>query len=64
MQNKDWINAKMLRAEFGIAESTQAKYRRMKKIPYSKIGGFIFYSRAKIYAWLELHTFETEGVLR
>lgn len=63
MNNKDWLNTKTLQEEFGMAISTQARYRQEKKIPYTKIGGFIFYSREKINEWLLKHTFETEGVL-
>ncbi len=58
MNSSDWFNTKTLRAEFGIAESTQAKYRKNKNIPYTKIGGFIFYSRAKIYEWLDKNNLE------
>ena len=63
MQNSQWLNTETLKKEFGIAESTQAKYRAEKTIPYSKIGGFIFYSREKIYQWLERHSFEAEGLV-
>jgi len=61
MNNKDWFNTDTLATEFGIAKSTQAKYRAEKTIPYSKIGGFIYYSKKKIYEWLENHSFEAEG---
>ena len=60
MSNEKWINSDALFQEFGIAKSTQAKYRSEKSIPYTKIGGFIFYSREKIYAWLEKHSFDTQ----
>jgi len=62
MSNNDWLNPKKFEEEFGISESTQARYRSDKKIPYSKMGNFIYYSRAKIYAWFEQHSFETQGV--
>lgn len=61
MSSNDWLDPKKLEAEFGIAESTQARYRSEKKIPYSKIGGFVFYSRAKIHEWLESNSFEIEA---
>lgn len=61
MKNEDWLDTKMLKEEFGIAESTQAKYRSNRSIPFAKIGGFIFYSRKKIYEWLESHSFETNN---
>ncbi len=63
MTNKDWLNTQQLMQEFGIALSTQAKYRREKKIPYSKIGGFVYYSRAKINEWIESHMFEAKGAV-
>lgn len=59
--NTEWLNPKEFSEEFGMALSTQAKYRSAKKIPYSKIGGFILYSRKKINEWLESHTFEAVG---
>jgi len=61
MRNIDWLNTDTLAIEFGIAKSTQAKYRSEKTIPYSKVGGFIYYSRKKINAWIESHSFEAEG---
>lgn len=61
MINSDWLNTKTLALEFGIAESTQANYRAKRSIPYSKVGGFIFYSREKIYKWLENHAINAEG---
>lgn len=62
--NTEWISPKAFCEEFGMALSTQAKYRREKGLPYSKIGGFILYSRTKIYEWLYKHTItRTEGVL-
>jgi len=62
MDNTKWLNTETLAQEFGIAGSTQAKMRKEKKIPYSKVGGFIFYSRKKIDEWLEQHSFEAQGV--
>lgn len=62
MSSNEWLNTKTLLEEFGIAVSTQAKYRQLKMIPYSKIGGFVFYSRTKINAWIEKHTFKADGV--
>lgn len=59
--NTDWMNPQQLFQEFGMAHSTQAKYRQNKTIPYSKVGGFIFYSRKKIYQWLEKHSIDTMG---
>jgi predicted site-specific integrase-resolvase len=61
-QANEWMNPKQLCEEFGIAEATQAVYRSDKKIPYSKVGGFIFYKREKIYQWLEKHSIAEESI--
>jgi len=61
MNNNKWLNTKELACEYGIALSTQAKYRKNKFIPYIKLGGFIRYSREKIDDWLESHSFEPTG---
>ena len=56
-----WLNTDELAERYGIAKSTQALYRSQKKIPYSKIGGFIFYSEEKINKWIEDHSQEVIG---
>jgi len=56
--NSEWLSPKQFEAEFGISLSTQATYRSKKKIPYSKVGGFIYYSREKINSWLRQHTID------
>jgi hypothetical protein len=33
--------------------NNQAQMRSKKKIPFSKVGGYIFYDRIKIDKWLE-----------
>lgn len=60
MQNELYFNPKTLEREFGIAEKTQAKYRTEKSIPYSKIGGFVFYKKSDIYAWIDKHSIPME----
>ena len=45
---KVWLSPQDLENEFGIKMSTQNKYRMAKKLPYSKVGKFVKYSRAKI----------------
>ena len=45
---KMWLSPQDLENEFGIKMSTQNKYRMAKKLPYSKVGKFVKYSRAKI----------------
>jgi len=55
IKQKDWLTPEDLEAEFGIKATTQANMRSEKRIPYSKIGNFIFYSRKKLYKWFEEH---------
>ena len=54
-QNR-WINPKEFAKDYGIAESTQAKLRMRKEIPFSKIGNkFVRYDRRLIDEWFESH---------
>jgi hypothetical protein len=48
-----WLSPDDLFRIYEIAKATQAQYRIEKKIPYSKIGRRIFYSREKIDQWIE-----------
>jgi hypothetical protein len=50
---KEWLSTIDLEKEFGISISSQNKMRMAKKIPYSKFGKKVFYSRSKINALLE-----------
>jgi uncharacterized protein YfdQ (DUF2303 family) len=50
---KEWLSPKDLEAEFDIKISTQNKMRMAKKLPYSKIGKFVRYSRTKINQMFE-----------
>ena len=50
---KEWLSPQDLEAEFGIKISTQNKMRMAKKLPYSKIGKFVRYSRTKINQMFE-----------
>lgn len=52
---KEWLTPNDLHNEYGFSLSTQSKYRMYKKIPFSKIGKYIRYSRKAIDAWLEEH---------
>ncbi len=45
---KEWLTPLDLEEEFGIKISTQNKMRMAKKLPYSKVGKFVRYSRTKI----------------
>ncbi len=64
MQNiseKRWLTPKDLFDEFLIGLQTQAKMRRDKRIPYSKVGKFIRYDREAINEWLEDHAVVKAG---
>ena len=50
---KEWLSPHDLEEEFGIKISTQNKMRMAKKIPYSKVGKFVRYSRTKINKMFE-----------
>lgn len=50
---KEWLSPLELEEEFGIKVSTQNKLRMAKKIPYSKFGKFVKYSRSKINQMLK-----------
>jgi len=50
---KEWLTPQDLENEFGIKVSTQNKMRSAKRLPYSKIGKFVRYSRTKINQMLE-----------
>lgn len=56
MLPKRWLNPAELEDIFGITQSTQAKMRMKKIIPFSKIGHkFIKYDIYKIDKWIEDH---------
>lgn len=53
---KRWLTPYELESAYNIKESTQAKMRMRKQIPFSKVGGkFIRYDRFEIDKWLESH---------
>jgi len=52
---KRWLNPSEFYYKYDITEETQGKYRMDKKIPYSRIGGFIRYDVIDIDQWLVNH---------
>lgn len=48
-----WLMPLELELEYSFSKSRQARLRMEKKIPYSKIGSYIRYSREAINKWLE-----------
>ena len=57
-QNKRWLTPSDFEKEFAIPRNSQCNLRSKKRIPYSKIGGYIRYDRDKINDWLENHCFD------
>ncbi len=55
---KEWLTPKDMLEEYEISTSTQAKMRMDRKIPFSKIGKYIRYSRTEINKWLMAHNVE------
>ena len=56
MNQKTWIDPEGLFEEFGISIPTQNRYRKERKIPFSKVSRFIRYNRDDINTWLKNHT--------
>ena len=54
MEKKEWLLPDEVVEKYGIAKSTQAQYRAEKKIPYSKLGRKVLYSRVELNKWLEV----------
>jgi len=52
-KQKRWLTPKGLENVYELKESTQAKMRMKKSIPFSKVGKFIRYDTIEIDKWLE-----------
>ena len=61
MSNEKWMDTDEFEEAYGMKKTTQALYRSQRKIPYCKIGGFIYYDRKKIDEWIESHSVEVGG---
>lgn len=53
LQNKAWLTPLEVEDLYGFSVSRQARLRMERKIPFSKIGSYIRYSREAINQWLE-----------
>lgn len=51
----NWLDPDGFEKHYQMKESTQAKYRMLKKIPFYKIGKFIRYNKAEIDEWIVSH---------
>ncbi|MDO9305112.1 MAG: helix-turn-helix domain-containing protein [Sulfuricurvum sp.] len=56
--NERWLSPTQLEEMFGIKKKTQDVWRHKKKLPYSKLGGFVYYDIEKIHILLEQHSIE------
>jgi len=54
----NWIDPDEFEIQYKMKKTTQALYRSKKKIPFAKIGGFIYYDTNKIDLWIEEHSNE------
>jgi hypothetical protein len=54
--DKRWIDPQEFELIFNIKVSTQAKWRMLNKIPYSKMGKCIRYDRLLIEKYFENHS--------
>ena len=52
---KAWLTNKEAMEYLGLSRPTLQRYRASGKLPYSKIGGNIFYRREDVDALLEKH---------
>jgi len=50
---KRWLTPDDLVKEYDFSKSNQEKLRMNRKIPFSKVGRYVRYDRAKIDQWLE-----------
>ncbi len=63
LTQKEWLTPQDLEDEYAIKKQTQSKYRMNRKIPFSKIGKFIRYSRTEINKWLEDNKIDMVGAV-
>jgi len=51
--NQMWYSPQGLENHYGFSKSRQARLRMERKIPFSKVGSYIRYSKEAINQWLE-----------
>jgi len=62
VNNTRFLLPEQLEEEFKIKKSHQANLRSKKKIPYVKLGSYIYYDINDIYDWLNSHKVQTIDV--
>ena len=50
---KRWLTIQDVEIEYGFNRNTQNRLRRLKQIPFSKVGKKIRYDRLELDKWLE-----------
>ena len=50
---KRWLTIEEVEREYGFSNNTQKRMRRLKHIPFSKVGKKIRYDRLELDKWLE-----------
>ncbi len=50
---KRWLTIEDVEREYGFSNNTQKRMRRLKKIPFSKVGKKVRYDRLELDRWLE-----------
>lgn len=60
--DKTLLSPKDVESLYGIKTSTQAKNRCLGKIPYVKFGGFIYYRKDELEAFICSHAVERRAV--
>ena len=56
---KRWLEISDVEREYGFSNNTQKRMRRLKQIPFSKVGKKIRYDRVELDKWLEDNKIET-----
>ena len=54
-QEERWLNPLKFYEKYEVTESTQAKWRMKKIIPYIKVGRFIWYDQQDLDKWFVEH---------
>lgn len=54
---KDWLTNREAQAFFDLSKSTLQRYRNSGKLPFSKVGGRVYYRRADMVRLLEKNLF-------
>ena len=50
---KRWLTIEDVEREYGFSNNTQKRMRRLKQIPFSKVGKKVRYDRLELDRWLE-----------